>query len=494
MDANPLVGSSGLNASRVGLERINSTNQLITGNVTGLGGFRGNSPVQDPSLFRAGLGSSGLTFFNRQAVSYGDVISNRTAAGQTYFGREETIIGIGGIQAGVNQQGSSLPQSRFDPATPGLLTRRLENPTLATTIEQWQAAGRALQVPPIDLSRAAAEAADSARPWRSRTSLFTAAADSSLFGAARFEEAQIGAMPLTFDPTRFDYRRPDVEQTTDAAAAAVSTLERTLNPGAAEAAAARTAAGESRSVFSGLATALREASPVDKADIARESRARLLSQAARTDADALRGMMARARTRIPADAPSPETQRQRAMEEAERLARTQRAIVEDAVGSFAAPASDPFNDAMQSGEKAMREARYYSAADLFRAASQLQPADPLPVAAVGHALLAAGDYRAAAEQIKTAVQMFPNIAMLNLDLRKLIGDSAVLDARLADLHRAVSRAPQPDLQFLLGYTNYYGGKRDLGLKSLIQAALAAPEDDVISSFPLLLAGDALESP
>ena len=113
LDANPQLGSAGRNRP-VPHFVPNSTNYLITGNVTGGRAFRGFSPIRDSSQLFVGLPSSALTNFRRDSVSVADVTAGLSPLdGRPYFAPEQTVTNAGAIGAGLNQLGSSRPRSPF---------------------------------------------------------------------------------------------------------------------------------------------------------------------------------------------------------------------------------------------------------------------------------------------------------------------------------------------------------------------------------------------
>jgi hypothetical protein len=108
LDANPGVGSGGANTA-VAPTSAMDTQLLVSGQVTGLGGFHGNVPYYQPNEFHGNLPSQMLENFNARSVS---LYQAQTGIGlsQTagYFGRSRTVVGLRGIEAGINAPGSSM--------------------------------------------------------------------------------------------------------------------------------------------------------------------------------------------------------------------------------------------------------------------------------------------------------------------------------------------------------------------------------------------------
>lgn len=111
LDANPLVGSGGSNTPVRGYVPING-NQVMTGNVTGLGYFHGNVPYSSTSEFSGRLGSSSLRNFARQSAGAPD--------GGTYTGGYSTYY--------LPSQVISTSQGRISPGTLSGMDARLSGP------------------------------------------------------------------------------------------------------------------------------------------------------------------------------------------------------------------------------------------------------------------------------------------------------------------------------------------------------------------------------
>ena len=110
LDSNMQVGSRGVNLP---VRRFvpNSSNLLITGNITHGRSFRGFSPIRDPSQLTVGLGSSRLSTFRRDSVGIFDLVGGRQVfQPNPYFSPEQTVTNIGAIGARLNQPGSSFPR------------------------------------------------------------------------------------------------------------------------------------------------------------------------------------------------------------------------------------------------------------------------------------------------------------------------------------------------------------------------------------------------
>ena len=129
LDRNPQLGSAGLNAPGRQYP-INSTNRLLTGNMTGAADFRGFTPISDPSSF--GLANGGvlpsdrLFQFRRDTVSIGDFQQGRTSPfiQSPYYSTSSAITNTGAIVNGLNRPGTSQVLSPYVVPRADLRSRR----------------------------------------------------------------------------------------------------------------------------------------------------------------------------------------------------------------------------------------------------------------------------------------------------------------------------------------------------------------------------------
>ncbi|MEE8171279.1 MAG: hypothetical protein V3T70_12095 [Phycisphaerae bacterium] len=473
LDANPRLGSGGYNAVRNDFSTINATNRFITGNVTGLGQFHGFSPISNTSTFQAGLGSAGLSFFNRRSVSVSDVISGQTQAGLPYFSRSRTVIGLGGIVSGLNQPGSSLPASRFQPPLIAPWAPQPDRLTRPVTPDEWFGGGRALYVPPDAVLQANQPnpSFNTMSQLRSTNSPFSRAMRSPLFGidaVARLEE-----LAAEEDPTPTAFRAARV-LTSMFERRAVGTRIAELDGNVLRSA---VDVEPGLDVFTDVHNALSDqrmpvVAPQDAGDAQRAAEP---SRGAAQDKPEVTGLK-------PSLRPPPD------LAEQERAAHLSARLVQGQIRSFAGRSQDEFNQLMRSGEAAMHDHRFYDAAQRFRAAQLLAPDNPLAFLSCGHALAAAGDYLEAVDHIREGLRQFPMVATLSLDLNELLGGKTICDARKADLTKWLARRERVELRFLLGYLEFYSGDADAGRRHLEQSSADPSASEVIRGFPDLIAG------
>ena len=471
LDANIGIGTGGYNATRGDYRALNASNRYITGNVTGLGAFRGYSPIRDPSYFQDGLPSAGLSFFNRQSVSVGDVLAGQTQAGMPYYGRSETVVNIGGIVAGRNAPGSSAPLSTH------VVPDRVNLSRPSTPEPEWRdparlrRTGEALA---LDANLAVARSTSRDAAWSdlSQSAEFSRATQSPLFGANLARDA--AESPAEAARAAAVNRRPD------------RTPPVQLEPQSGAPAAPPSAGSD---VFSSLLSAVRAARERDSAYLGNLAMERISRSAGTATSSELLGVLStdareKRRTAL-AQADAIESQR-RAMQTAARWAQS---LLESPIASFASQSENGADAALAAGESAMKAGRYYEAESQFERARRFDPSNPLIDMARGHALAACGEYVSAVRALAEGLSRFPEAAALRLDLPALLGGAQVVELRCKDLERLLASQDNSTLRFLLGYLQYFSGNVDAGLHNLLSAARTAPADSFIQRFPRMLCGD-----
>lgn len=168
---------------------------------------------------------------------------------------------------------------------------------------------------------------------------------------------------------------------------------------------------------------------------------------------------------------APDDSRQRAIE-----------LLSRPIDSFAGLADTPLNRALRQAEQYLRQGEYYRAAEQYSMAHLLAPKNPLPMLGEAMARFAAGEYYSAAYILQRAVARFVDLAHFRLDIRKFLTDTQMLDIRRADLIERTGKTRDAQLQFLLGFMEYYGGHEEFGWRSLESAAELAGDDSEIAQF------------
>lgn len=538
LDANNQVGSRGYNtavSSQYSFDYGQRANEIITGNVTGLGGFRGNSPILANNAFRAELPSAGLAQFRASSFGLPDLANGRTNYGiGSYYDPQAIIPDASSINRGLNVPGTNylgspyrrppLPQERElqrQLMIPDPTDRRIQN-------NQPFDPGMRLKPTPA----AASLSALSASPYYPAASPYAAAADSSIFGMPPLSPAPLtpatpnrnDAMGLRATPgSALDANRNplDGRPMANSPLEPVSVSPRGRRP------------GDFSAPYSD--PAIRDANPLEgpnvpSGPIGPDGRPLTPSfvtkpitggdryldlvaavQAAQESGIDNIGYIARrkgtassekqpdskeeskpAMPGMKPDAAQPKVEPARDPDARSTAAaiRWARAQIDNPITTFTGQSETRLNEMMGAAEASLRKGRYYDAGRQYDLAAAMEPENPLPYLGRGHALAAAGDYMSAVLSLENGIERFPQIAAFKLDLPSIVGRHDAFDIRRADLEKRLEKSDDYRLRFLLGYLELYSGFEERGLRNLEAAAKNAPAGSAIGTFHDLLTGKA----
>jgi len=112
----------------------------------------------------------------------------------------------------------------------------------------------------------------------------------------------------------------------------------------------------------------------------------------------------------------------------------------------------------------------------YRRAADRSPSDPLAAIALGHGLLACGDYDQAAVHLHRALALAPALARGRYNLAHLYARRAVFDAHVLRLSRHVAAHPGDGAaQFVLGYVAFATQQYEQARAHLAAAQSAFPQ-------------------
>lgn len=517
LDSNPGLGTGRFNLTRPGMSDPGAmSNAIISGNVTGLGGFKDYSPVPQSNQFRAPLPSSGLSSFQARSVGLPEVSSQRNLAPTFYFGTAETVTNAGQIQQGLNAPGSSQLRTPYT-APPRVQDVDPSSRELNALIRQPEDR-RVNLINPTPPSASITQRPIVTSPLNgmngSAGSAYGSAVGSSIFGTPLPPRSPAGGLPpdrtpapelnppwsgrtapngalestKTDDFTGVNPRlQDDVGQPLNAGKTGKSpdektpdatrqqTVDRPSLPQSPPSGPLPTPDNLGADRFADLYNAVELAQRFGTRDLGFEigKRADSKSGTATPESSPFKAMI-----RKPSEG----------LNQLATAAKWAKDIVDDPIRSFAGKYQDRLNQYMAAGEADLRIGRYYSAARLFDLAATIDPMNPLPLLARGHAYLAAGDYVSAEHSIEEGIRRFPQIAAFRIDLPGLVGQHDIFDIRRADLESKLASSENNELRFLLGYIELYSGLPEDGLKNLEKAAKAAPPDSIIAIFADLVLG------
>ncbi|UCG57930.1 MAG: hypothetical protein JSU70_00205 [Phycisphaerales bacterium] len=125
--------------------------------------------------------------------------------------------------------------------------------------------------------------------------------------------------------------------------------------------------------------------------------------------------------------------------------------------SLASFSQAKFDQYIEAGRQYLAQGKYYRAADAYAMASIYKPDDPAANAGRSHALFAAGEYISSALFLSRALQVYPEYALLKIDIVAVVGGKDKLDDRILDIQEGIEISDYPELRFLLAYVYYQVG-------------------------------------
>ncbi|NLW86353.1 MAG: hypothetical protein GXY38_05715 [Planctomycetes bacterium] len=476
LDANPRVGSGGSNAGAgIDANAYNIQSQLyVTGQVRGLGNFKGPVPYVAADQFRIDVPSAGLSDFVGRSTGLPDVRTGQVLAPTPYYAPSRTIVGPAAIQAGINQPGSNMPKPNV--VAPGLSSRyyvdgavqqytpvvpRADGTLLATPLER---------VPLDPTPREIREA----RGWM--PDLIPVLSSDQPLGANQ------PGQPLASTPTGVrDMLEIVTPQDRQALASDLYTLELQQ----------RVNEGVDASVLPGAS--LNERSAVEaRPGLPLEAPARpqpvIPGDGQNVLLDLLEELNEQARQEegLPEDPLRPKPQ-----------ARPENPAVENVDGiivlnRFTGSGSDRANAAMAEADRRLRLGDYYQAVYQYRIAQAGNRNNPLPQVGMGLAYFAAGEPITAATRLRAAFSMLPPLMKTRLDIPKFV-DENVVRAQLQRLDEVIARQgdekPDAAMVFVAAYMHANLGNAQQARQYAQLLKELAPEDELYVAYADHVLGD-----
>jgi len=431
LDSNYLIGARGYNSIRRANRALDG-NLLVTGQVAGGYHFRGDVGYVGSDQFRGELPSAGLDNFIRGSAGLDRLTSGGSYGPGAYYSSQRTVLGASRISKGLNAPGSSMPLRTY---VPPAQYRQLEEQTLRayepvqarldsysrnTRLDLAMAPGQSSRVPV--LPPASATQASPTRP-----------AMSVLFGV----------LP------RSDRQSPEEDPSPARAPGMGEPLDTRL-------------AG-TRGQFEPLDTRLSRSGQDVYLDLLQQ-----LDRMRREQAPPPPPEPRRAGEPVPTGptgplAPPEEDQQAqlRQQEKADQaLERTRNQVV---LYKLAGKSRDMFNRRMALAENALKQGKFYKAADNYRIAAILNRENPLAYLGRALALFAVDEPLSAAFQLRQAMERFPPLMSTGVDVQGLVGETTVANRikRLEDRLTEPGAQPEPSLVFLATFIRSAMGQREL---------------------------------
>ncbi len=421
LDANPMVGARGTNTG-ISTSRFNS-NLYVTGQVTGLGRFRGGVPYRAENQLGITLPSAAtISNFLAESVGVGDVTYGRPLTTSPYFDRQRTIVS--------RQQRDFSESLRVGVPIENLsdTTRRELYLDASEGYQGIQGAGEgAIALPP-------------GRTYDQGSESILSPATRDMRGASGRLASRIaapvpGLMGLQEAEDRYRLAREITELDPEAARSPILDIGQ--------------ATGRRKPVEESLA---------DPASNPMESSPGQSSQGAGQDQDTFVEVMKHLRLKRLQEQGQdvPGRQEPLSADANVRIGSEREVVIERLAGK----SSDALNTYMRTAESQLQQGRFYEAADLFKRAGYRDPSNPLPQVGAGLALFAAGEPVSAADQIRRAFAEFPALMETRISAEQMLPGGALRKQlrQLEDLMEKDVHRDDPEMLLMASFLSKATGQ------------------------------------
>ncbi len=472
LDANYRVGAGGRNTA-VQSQYIPNSQLYVTGRVTGLGSFRGNIGYFAANRLNLNVPSAALRSFRRASVNVSDVTRGMTYQANPYLDPSTTVFGVREITAGAGVPGGNVARSDASAQT----LRRLYSGAVSDYQgmlggQRLQEGGDVISVQPGPLQMEDYTGpAGVPRQMFTRPGLLPGPGDMMMPGqrtqlmeelkevAGQTEDTGMdmpAQMPVDYSvPAEVDARILRREEPSD----------RRGEPDESE------AAGEEGMTRGGPlgrepGRAREENLPRANEDVFVDMLMEL-NRGRETPGEVIPPEMRRRRSEegvIPPMEPAEEREqpaRPGQKKEAEEGGLVERGADDKLIiHGLSGTGKDAYNRYMSTGDKLLKEGRYYAAARRYRFAVSLDSANPVARLGLTLALFNAGEPFTAGHHLKRAMELFPPLMETHLDIADMM-DKAAFDSNLEELNARLSggKKRNPVLLFLASYLNNTSGRQ-----------------------------------
>ena len=459
LDSNTQLGSQRIN-SRTPQRSSFSSQMYVTGQVSGLGAFKGETGYYAQNELRMTVPSSALSGFRRQSVGLSDVLSGNTYRTGAYFDRSTTALSLRGITAGLAAPGTNVPiQSNIG----SVISRKAMNDAMSDFRpllgkRPGNAIGANIQetikMGPIK-PRILARRGVISDPTKFQ---YLGAPDLSVFTVSRpSQRSEVDSELRELEQlNEDDFSRINSKRRGDNVASPAPGTENAVSPIALGGTGLASQAAVDSDVFLQLVQLLQEqhlassGEPVEPKSTDPELKLKPLG--ARPDSvelveKGLRGEL----------------------------------VFNTLVGK----GRDTFNVAMKKGEKQLAEGSFYSAADQYKLAVEVAPDNPTARLGLSVALFGAGETLGAALQLRRAMEIFPPVMVTRLKVIRKI-PSEKLKGRLDTLYKRLEGRKglnvDPQLAMLSAYMHRGAGENYIAEKCAFKLKDAAQDDKLYKAF------------
>jgi len=147
--------------------------------------------------------------------------------------------------------------------------------------------------------------------------------------------------------------------------------------------------------------------------------------------------------------------------------------------TFASLAEEKFATYMNTAENFIQEGQFYKAADTYALANIWKPEDVRGYLGRSFSLFAAGEYMSSAYYLSRSMELDSREALKKYDLAAFIGDRDVFENRVLELSTWQQRSGSGELALLLAYVSYQDGKAVRAKETINIAKAAMPDSKAV---------------
>jgi len=408
LDTNYRIGGGRVNSLVSGRPQF-SSQMYITGQVTGLGGFRGNTGYVAANQLRLTVPWAALSDFHRQSVGVSDVLGGNTYRTGMYLDRATTALGARGIAAGLTAPGTNVPRSSYVRAL--VPQKMLDNAMSDFRPLLGKPVGRAIS---SDLRPLVPIGGMQTPQVANRWNVSAAAAGPPVFGAAELALFTVSrpARRSEVDKELFELDHPSRIDT------------EVVGPRTVVA-----AGGDGNRTSSGLG-GVGQSKAASSSD-AFLAMVRLLQQqhldGSGQLAPSVRPDPSESKTDIEIKPLGARPGSSELVEQGKRG--------ELIFKTLAGKSKDAYNTTMREAEKLLKDEQFYNAANRYRLAVEIAPDNPMARLGLTVALFAAGEPLSAAVQLRRVMEIFPPAMVTTLQIVRKKIPSETLRIRLDRVYK-----------------------------------------------------------
>jgi len=457
---------------RLGGDRINSatprrttfsSQMYITGQVTGLGAFRGTTGYVAANQLRMTVPSSTLSDFRRQSVGLSDVLAGETYRTREYLDRSTTALGLRGITSGLTAPGTNVPRTGHVEA---LVPRKVLDEAMSDFRPLLgKRPGNAISTdmqPAIKIDAAAPRVID-------RRGFRIAPVVPEVFGASEL------AVFTVSRPSQRNAVDVELQELQRLGADDITRIDSKVR--------GPIIAPPAAGTDDGTRTALGSTGRADKGALESDVFLSMvyLLQKQHLDSSGGSGI---ARPIDPKDNPDLKLKPLGAKPGSAELVE-QGLRGELVFNTLAGKGPGSFNAAMREGEKQLKSGHFYNAADQYRLAVEIAPDNPTAHLGLSVALFGAGESLGAALQLRRAMEIFPPVMVTRLKVIRKI-PSKKLKGRLDEIYKGLKGRKgtnvNPQMAMLATYMHRGAGENYIAELCAVKLKGTAGDDKLFAAY------------